>query len=151
MRLHLAPLSLWVRSPVLFVLLFCLFASSLLRHPLHPRAIHPLAPFRAASFCFFTLLGRLDWANLSTLFSSESRAFFFAFFSLLRRARFCVGVSSLRAWRSCAEGGAKTSSGASMEDVDMVVGNADSKDAAATFVTVEIEPLGCCTKWKWKA
>lgn len=83
----------------------------------------------------------LGFANLSTFFSKESRWRFLSFRSLVRCVRFSAGVSSLWALRD-EEDAAKTSSGASIVDVDFVVGNADSKVAVATFVTVDIVALG---------
>lgn len=50
-------------------------------------------------------------------------------------------MSSLRARRSD-DDGAKTSSGASMVEVAIVVGRADSSDAADILATVDIEAFG---------
>lgn len=97
---------------------------------------------RASPFCFLIPPAVLTFANLSTLFSKESRAFLCFFFCLLRAARFCAGVSSLRARKSL-EDGANISSGASIVEVDFVVGSADSMVVAATLEIVEMVALGC--------
>lgn len=98
--------------------------------------------FSAASFCLLTPPIPFTLENLSTPLSSASRDFFRAFRSFVRSARFSSGVNSLRARRSEAEG-AKTSSGASIADADLLVGNADSRLVAATLETVDIVALGC--------
>ena len=55
--------------------------------------------------------------------------------------RFSTGVNSLRAlWED--DEAENTSSGASIVDVDFVVGKADSSVAVATLETVEIVALG---------
>lgn len=52
-----------------------------------------------------------------------------------------MGISSLRAERS--EGlGTNISSGASIVDIDLAVGSADSRVAVGMFEIVEIFPLG---------
>lgn len=109
----------------------------------------------AACFCFLTLPTPLFFANLSTLFSRASRWRFLVLRSFVRRARFSMGVNSLRA-RSEEDGAANTSSGASIVDVDLVVGRADSRVAVAVLVTVEIIALAWSRsneknqKWKLK-
>ena len=94
---------------------------------------------RAASFCRDTLV---VFAYLPTLLLNASRCRCLAFRSLVRRARFSTGVSSLRA--RCEEDEvANISSGASIVAVDLDVGRADSKVAVATLAIVDIVAFGC--------
>lgn len=101
----------------------------------------------AASFCCFAfpLFDRdvLVLAYRSAVLANASRIFCFAFLSLVRRARFSAGVSSLRARTSVEDVGTKTSSGASVLASDRPEGSADSRDAAGTFDTVVILAFGC--------
>lgn len=71
-----------------------------------------------------------------------SRCRCLAFRSLVRRARFSTGVSSLRA-RCKEDEVANISSGASMVAVDFDVGSADSKVAVAMLAMVDIVAFGC--------
>ena len=97
---------------------------------------------RAASFCRVTDLRPVVFVYLSTLLFKAFRCRCLAFRSLVRRARFSAGVSSLRA--RCEEDEvANISSGASMVAVDLDVGRADSKVAVATLATVDIVAFGC--------
>jgi hypothetical protein len=96
---------------------------------------------RAADFCAFIPPDPFVFANLSTLRSRVSLAFFFAFFNLFRVARFSLGESSPRA-RGSAEERSYISSGASIPAIVLLVGKADSKLADATLVTVEIAAVG---------
>ncbi len=110
-----------------------------------PTTVTPFPLFtilrRAADFCAFIPPGLLVFANLSTLLSSASLAFFFDLFSLFRVARFSFGESSPRARRS-AEERSYISSGASILAIVLLVGKVDSKLVDATFVTVEIVAVG---------
>ena len=97
---------------------------------------------RAASFCRATDLRPVVFAYLSTLMFKAFCCRFLAFRSLVRRARFSAGVSSLRA-RCEDDEVANISSGASMVAVDLDVGRADSKVAVATLDMVDIVAFGC--------
>jgi hypothetical protein len=98
----------------------------------------------AASFSRVALpLFDVFLAYLSTVLSSASRILFFVFRSLVRRARFSAGVSSLRARTVEEDVGAKTSSGASVLASDRLDGSADSRDAAGTSDTVVMLAFGC--------
>lgn len=98
--------------------------------------------FSAVCFSFLTFPMLLAGVvTLSRLFSIMSRCFFFALRCFVCKALFSEGVSSDRE-RVSPPAGLKTSSGASMLEVAIAVGSADSIEAVATLETVEITALG---------
>jgi hypothetical protein len=76
---------------------------------------------------------RPDWPDIPSIASSWSRCLRRRFLSLPCRARFSPGVSSDEATRSAAEGGLKTSSGASNVEARSVGGRADSSEIEAVL------------------